>query len=80
MSVASAASLSRNIEQQIMRDFGFAVPVFLTTSKEMEETIERNPFLKSNDIDHSKLHVTFLSGDPPATALEQLQPLAVKPE
>ena len=76
----SAASLSRKIGQTILRDFGFSVPVFLTTSKKMEEAIMLCPFLKAPDIDHSKLHVTFLSDNPPKTALEQLQPLAVKPE
>ncbi|HUD84005.1 MAG TPA: DUF1697 domain-containing protein [Candidatus Saccharimonadales bacterium] len=76
----SAASLSRKIEQKILRDFGFSVPVFLKTSKEMEEAIKRNPFLKVFAIDHSKLHITFLSDAPPKTALEQLLPLAVKPD
>jgi uncharacterized protein (DUF1697 family) len=76
----TAASLSRKIEQKIVRDFGFSVPVFLKTAKEMEEAIQRNPFLQAPDIDHSKLHITFLSDAPPKTALEQLQPLAVKPE
>ena len=77
---ASAASLSTTIERKILRDFGFSVPVFLTTSKKVAVIIKQNPFLKSPNIDHSKLHVTFLSEDPPETALEQLQPLAVKPE
>jgi len=76
----SAAGLSKRIEQNIMLDFGFQVPVFLATSKTVEETIKRNPLLKSPGIDQSKLHVTFLSDDPPKTALGQLQPLAVKPE
>jgi uncharacterized protein (DUF1697 family) len=76
----SAANLSKKIEQKIIRDFGFSVRVFLMTSKKMEETVKRCPFLKAPNIDHSKLHVTFLSDDPPETALEQLQPLAVKPE
>jgi uncharacterized protein (DUF1697 family) len=76
----SVVSLSKKIEEKILRDFGFSVPVLLKTSKEMEETIKRNPFLKAPAIDHSKLHVTFLSDAPPKTALEQLQSLAVKPE
>jgi uncharacterized protein (DUF1697 family) len=76
----SLASLSKKMEQKILRDFGFSVPVFLTTPMRMEEIIKRNPFLKSSNIDHSKLHVTFLSDDPPKTATGQLQPLAVKPE
>jgi uncharacterized protein (DUF1697 family) len=76
----SLAGLSKKIEQKILSDFGFSVPVFLTTGKKMLETIERNPFLKASNIDLTKLHVTFLSGDPPRTAIEVLQPLAVKPE
>jgi uncharacterized protein (DUF1697 family) len=76
----STASLSERIERQISRDFGFSVPVFLRTSKEIAEIIERNPFLKDAAIDHSKLHVTFLSDAPPKAAIEQLQPLAAKPE
>ncbi len=76
----SMAGVAKKIEEKIVLDYGFSVPVFLTTPKRMEETIKRNPFLKSPDIDQSKLHVTFLSGDAPKTASEQLQPLAVKPE
>src|SRR5206468_3481501 len=53
---------------------------FLRTAKELEEIIKRNPFLTDTAIDHSKLHVTFLSEAAPQSALEELQPLAVKPE
>lgn len=76
----SAANLAKKIERKMTRDFGFSVPVVLMTSKRMEETFKRCPFVKRPNIDHSKLHVTFLSDDPPETALEQLQPLGVKPE
>jgi uncharacterized protein (DUF1697 family) len=76
----TAASLSGKIERHILSDFGFSVPVFLKTSGEMAEIIKRNPFLKVPALDHSKLHVTFLSEASPKNALEQLQPLAVKPE
>ena len=76
----SVAALSKKIEQRILRDFGFSVPVFLRTAKELEEIIERNPFLTDTAIDHSKLHITFLSEAAPKTALEELQPLAEKPE
>src|SRR6266700_7146623 len=76
----SVAALSEKIEQRILRDFGFSVPVFLRTAKELEEIIKDNPFLKETDIDHSKLHVTFLSDAAPKTALESLQPLAAQSE
>jgi uncharacterized protein (DUF1697 family) len=77
---AAADGLSRKIAQKILREFGFSVPVFVKTSKEMEKIIKCNPFLNAPGINHSKLHVTFLAADAPPTALEQLQPLAVKPE
>jgi len=76
----SVAALSEKIEQRILRDFGFSVPVFLRTAKELEEIIKDNPFLKETAIDHSKLHITFLSDAAPKTAPEALQPLEVKPE
>ena len=76
----SVATLSKSIEQRILADFGFSVPVFLKTAKELEEIIKRSPFLTDTIIDHSKLDITFLSDAAPKTALERLQPLAVKPE
>lgn len=72
----SVANLRRKIEEKILRDFGFSAPVLLTTSTEMEKIIKRNPFPKAPAIDQSKLHVTFLSDDPPKSAVEQLRPLA----
>ena len=76
----SAAGLAGKIERQLRRDFGFAVPVFLKTSQEMRDIVKRNPFLADPAIDHSKLHVTFLSAAAPGTATTVLQPLAEKPE
>jgi len=76
----SAPRLSKTIEQKIASDFGVSVPVFLKRSDEMSAIIKRNPFLKEPDIDHSKLHVTFLSDAPPKAAHELLQPLVTKPE
>ena len=75
-----AAKLCEKIERRILDDFDFSVPVLLKTSKELGEIVKRNPFLNDAAIDRSKLHVTFLSGSPPGTALELLQPLAVPSE
>src|SRR5258705_355278 len=57
----SLASLSKAIQRKIASDFGVPVPVFLRTSDEMAAIIKRNPLLKVPGIDHSRLHVTFLS-------------------
>ena len=72
--------LTRKIEAKILTEFGFAVPVFLTTAAALAAVLEQNPLLKDPTVDPGKLHVTFLSGDPPATARELLQPLAAPAE
>src|SRR5579862_4569926 len=51
----SVASLSGKIERKILLAFGFSVPVFLRTAKEIGEIIKRNPFLRDPNLDHSKL-------------------------
>jgi len=72
----SAAELSRKIEEKIQHDFGFTVPVLVKTSKEMAQIVSDNPLVKEKGIDHSKLHVTFLSDAPPKTAVKVLEALA----
>ncbi len=70
------SSLSGKIREKILNDFGFSVPLILRTSAEMEKIVNDNPFLKENRIDHSKLHVTFLSEPPAKAALKKLDALA----
>jgi uncharacterized protein (DUF1697 family) len=76
----SLAGLPKKIEEKIQRDFGFTVPVFVKTSKEIEQIVSDNPLVKEKGIDHSKLHVTFLSDAPPTTAVKVLEPLATDRE
>jgi uncharacterized protein (DUF1697 family) len=74
------ASLARQIAEKITSDFSFLIPVFLRTAKEWENIARRNPFRADPAIDQTKLHVTFLSNNPPKAASELLQPLLTKPE
>ena len=74
----SPSALSKRISEGIRHDFGFLVPTLVKTSKEMEDVIKRNPFLKEKDIDASKLHVTFLSDAPLKNALKNLETLPAK--
>jgi uncharacterized protein (DUF1697 family) len=76
----SADALSGKIEQKILHDFGFTVPVLLRTAQELAKVIVRNPFLKDPAVDQSKLHVTFLSDIPPRKALAELSPLLATSE
>jgi uncharacterized protein (DUF1697 family) len=68
----SPLSLARRIEERILADFGFSVPVITKSSLEMSKTIQSNSFLKERGIDPSKLHVTFLSQTPGTAALKKL--------
>jgi uncharacterized protein (DUF1697 family) len=72
---SSAAKLCEKIEKQIFSDFGFTVPVILLTAKEMGVVIKNNPFLTQTGIDSSRLHITFLSQTPAASAVQTLAKL-----
>ena len=74
------AVLSDKISKCIQREFGFPVSIVIRTAKEMGEIVRANPFLKKPGIDHSKLHVTFLSAVAPVTATKDLEPLALSAE
>lgn len=74
------ASLAATIERKILDAFGFEVPVLTKSSREMMDIVKRNPLLKEASIDQGKLHVTFLSDNPPRNALELLKPLAAGAE
>lgn len=73
-------ALSTKIEKMIFDDFGFSVSVIVRTQDEINEALERNPFLKEKGIDVSKLHVTFLPHAPEKAAIKALAALAVPPE
>jgi uncharacterized protein (DUF1697 family) len=74
------SALAKRISDAILRDFGFPVPTLVKTSKELEDVIKGNPFLKERGIDPSKLHVTFLSELPAKSTLDNLAALPTKPD
>lgn len=76
----SPLDLSKKIEEQILRDFGFSVSVISKTAQEMGRAIQSNPFLRESKIDLSRLHVTFLDQAPSKPALMQLKTLASPPD
>jgi uncharacterized protein (DUF1697 family) len=76
----SPAAVSKKIADVIARDFGFSADVITRTHEEMKQIIDRNPLLKENGVDLSKLHVVFLSREPSAASLQQLQKLTLPPD
>jgi uncharacterized protein (DUF1697 family) len=77
---ASSNNLAKKIEGKITSDFTFSVLLVLRTSGEMKKIVDDNPFLEERGIDHSKLHVIFLSEVPTKLALEKLDALNAAPD
>jgi uncharacterized protein (DUF1697 family) len=73
----SAAKLAADLERQIAKDTGFAVPVVLRTADELGAVIAANPFAKA-DTDH--LHVFFVAAALPVGALSAVDARAFHPE
>lgn len=56
--------LAKQIEEQILQQYGFQVTVIIRTPGDFEHIINNNPFLITRKEDTNKLHVTFLSSEP----------------
>ena len=56
--------LGQKISKELMRKFGFEIPVIVLDTFELKEIIEKNPFVSDETKDISHLHVTFLSSKP----------------
>jgi uncharacterized protein (DUF1697 family) len=68
---SDSKTLSKKIEQGILKKFGFNVPVITRTIDQVQATIKKNPFLKDKNIELEKLHVTFLEDNPAADNLKK---------
>jgi len=65
--------LSKKIEEEIKDEFGFQVTVLLRSPDDLNKIISGNPFLKNENIDVSKLHVTFLQSVPAKHVLSSMK-------
>lgn len=69
---ANTSLLRTQIQNTLLKTFGFEVPVSVRTLKEIEEIIKRNPFKKVKTHEGEKLYISFLSGKPTKAAEEDL--------
>jgi uncharacterized protein (DUF1697 family) len=76
----SPALLSRKLEKQMVRDFGFSADVVTRSKDEMTKIIKSNPLSGQSGIDPAKLHVVFLSDAPEAAAIKKLESLTLAPD
>lgn len=74
--VASAAlmkKLASVVSSEIVKKFGFQVPVVLRSHEQLAAVIRDNPFLPEEP-DTKLLYVAFLSGTPESEAVKKLDP------
>lgn len=68
------------IERAILAKYGFEVPVIVRSLEEMKQVVLNNPFVKENDIDVEKLHVTFLAAIPEGVKTDAIKNLDYSPD
>src|SRR5438876_2692585 len=77
---ADVARLRRHIEDGFEKKFGFHVEVFVRTSAELKDIIEKNPFQSQQSKESKWVVVLFLAARPDETAQEDLLKTYVGPE
>lgn len=74
------AQISKKIEAQIAKEFGFHADVITRTKEELGDTVRKNPLLQEEGIDESKLHVVFLLDKPSNEAMRKLESIILSPD
>lgn len=67
------ADLEKQISKQILKQFGFEVPVLVKDAEEFKTVLKNNPFVNVRKEDITKLHVTFLADEPNQTNVEKIK-------
>ncbi|MES2591782.1 MAG: DUF1697 domain-containing protein [Bacteroidota bacterium] len=76
----SEKKLQEQIEKKISEKYNFEVPVVLRTVDEMQQLINKSPFLKEKNIDLEKLHVTYLAELPDAAHVKKIEEYNFEPD
>ena len=76
----SDIEFAKKIEEEIYKIYHFQVPVIIRRIDEMKHIISANPFLKEENVDVKKLHVTFLSEIPDKKNVESIDNTAFLPD
>jgi uncharacterized protein (DUF1697 family) len=76
----SDLEFAKKIESKIYKNYDFQVPVIIRRIDEMKHIISANPFLKEENIDVKKLHITFLSEIPDKENVESIEKIDFSPD
>ncbi len=66
-------TLEKIISGAIVQSFGFDIPVMVFERETLKNIAEQNVFISERQLDHTKLHVTFLSGIPEKLLTDGIQ-------
>jgi uncharacterized protein (DUF1697 family) len=72
--------LEKRIQKEILKVFGFDVPVIVKEKKEVELIIKNNPFIAKKNVDATRLYVTFLSEEPEQIHIDKIKELKYPPD
>lgn len=73
-------ALEDRLQQAFSNSFGFDIPVIIRTADEWAESIAKNPFLKEENADIDRLHLTCLKDVPAAEQLEKIKAYQYLPD
>lgn len=73
------SELENDLEKVISKKYGFDVPVIVRTVKELENSIDNNPFFYKN-ADTKQLHLTFLKEKPSDENIEKALTFNYEPD
>ena len=73
-------NIASQIAESIKEKYDFEVPIILRNTEQLSKILELNPFLKEDNMDTQKLHVTFLSSLPSESELETIKTFNYEPD
>jgi uncharacterized protein (DUF1697 family) len=73
-------ALAREIEDRIAGELGMRVTVLVRTREDLAAVVERNPFADTATSPTSLHHILFLSAQPDAERLSEMQPYQFSPD
>ena len=76
----SVSELETRLQLAFTQAFGFDIPVLVRTAEEWAESIAQNPFLKEENVDIDRLHLTCLKELPATVLLEKIRTIQYPPD
>jgi uncharacterized protein (DUF1697 family) len=76
----SISELETRLQKAFSESFGFDIPVLVRTAEEWATSIAQNPFLKEENVDIDRLHLTCLKEIPSPELLEKIKTFQYLPD